>query len=293
MTAKNKILSKNDLVNFQREFKKIITRPLTNNDLMRNVQKISFGVPDKKNISSKRQLEIYAQQYWWRIEAAFDEDFTTVRTILTAKKFESLREEYLIKCPSQSYTLRNLGQFFVGFISKSKTLTKNQKALVRSAAMFDWSRVVAFDALSLQPISKEALKVPSFIAKKLTLQPHVQLLELDYPAQKINIARNRADLQSLSNVITKQNSPDISKTKSRVKNIRPLKTFLAVHRYQEKIFIKELDSLEYQVLKLVKNGISLQLLSKNSLMKKIPSSDWFLKHWNDWASLEWICLKKN
>ena len=60
-------------------------------------------------LNSFERLEIYNRQYWFRVLAALEEDFRGLRAIIGPRRFEALSKAYLIDCPSESFTLRNLG----------------------------------------------------------------------------------------------------------------------------------------------------------------------------------------
>src|SRR5262249_33147020 len=60
-------------------------------------------------LTSFERLEIYNRQYWWRVLASMTEDFPGLRAVLGERRFEDMCRAYLTACPSQSFTLRNLG----------------------------------------------------------------------------------------------------------------------------------------------------------------------------------------
>src|ERR1700690_4536801 len=60
-------------------------------------------------LTSTERLNIYHRQYWYRILDSFNEDFPGLCAVLGDRAFERLSHAYLADCPSQSFTLRNLG----------------------------------------------------------------------------------------------------------------------------------------------------------------------------------------
>src|SRR5260370_35798961 len=64
-------------------------------------------------LSSFERLEIYNQQYWFRVLDAFADDFPGLRAIVGTRKFAQLSLPYLPECPSRAYTLRDLGSHFL------------------------------------------------------------------------------------------------------------------------------------------------------------------------------------
>ena len=73
-------------------------------------------------LTSFERLEIYNRQYWFRVLSAFAEDFPGLRAVLGGRRFDAMAKAYLIDCPSQSFTLRNLGSRLVNWLQKHPTL---------------------------------------------------------------------------------------------------------------------------------------------------------------------------
>ncbi len=69
-------------------------------------------------LTSFERLEIYNRQYWFRVLSAFAEDFPGLRAVLGGRRFDAMAQAYLIDCPSQSFTLRNLGSRLVNWLQK-------------------------------------------------------------------------------------------------------------------------------------------------------------------------------
>src|SRR4051812_6394446 len=68
-------------------------------------------------LTSLERLEVYNRQYWFRLLSSMAEDFAGLRAIIGEKKFEKLAIAYLIDCPSQSFTLRDLGSRLQGWLT--------------------------------------------------------------------------------------------------------------------------------------------------------------------------------
>jgi hypothetical protein len=66
-------------------------------------------VKPNDRLTSTERLDIYHRQYWYRILDSFNEDFPGLCSILGERAFARLSRAYLTDCPSQSFTLRNLG----------------------------------------------------------------------------------------------------------------------------------------------------------------------------------------
>lgn len=76
-------------------------------DLVR--QRAAAYVKPNDRLTSVERLEIYNRQYWFRILDCLYDDFPGLRAILGERAFRRLSLAYLRDCPSESFTLRNLG----------------------------------------------------------------------------------------------------------------------------------------------------------------------------------------
>ena len=80
-------------------------------------------------LTSFDRLQIYNQQYWWRLLASFGEDFRGLRAVLGGRKFDRLAVAYIDTCPSRSWTLRNLGERLEAFLREHPELTAPRERL--------------------------------------------------------------------------------------------------------------------------------------------------------------------
>src|SRR5580692_6366954 len=105
------------LLNLQRRMARAVMTPLTPSEHMRSVATdgrsmravASEMIKSNDRLTSFERLEIYNRQYWFRILSGFAEDFPGLRAILGTRAFDKVAEAYLKDCPSESFTLRNLG----------------------------------------------------------------------------------------------------------------------------------------------------------------------------------------
>jgi hypothetical protein len=108
-------------------------------------------------LTSFERLEIYNRQYWFRILSALSEDFPGLRAVVGDRRFESWPSAYLLDCPSQSFTLRNLGSRLETWLRAHPEHTSRSSSRLRST-WFAWSG----------PKSKPSTKLPSPNSPKTT-----------------------------------------------------------------------------------------------------------------------------
>src|ERR1700722_10373585 len=66
-------------------------------------------IKPNSRLTSLERLDIYSRSYWFRLLNSISEDFPGLLAVVGSTAFERLVKTYLADCPSQSFTLRNLG----------------------------------------------------------------------------------------------------------------------------------------------------------------------------------------
>lgn len=244
----------NNLLELQRNFARIIRTPLNVDDSMLHNPITDQIITKSKKLTPHQHLELYAQQYWWRIKQAFDEDFTSLQSILSTDEYKSLRDEYLTKYPSISYTLRNLGSRLYKFILIKKNLPKSTKKLYLDCILYDWARIEAYDAKETNNISLESINQNNFHKMKIFLANHVKILTLDFPIHKLTKQTNR-HLEISSNT----NKPIKKPSNNKKVSLRKSFTKLIIFRYNEKVKFKLLTNEEFSLLSNFKKGLSISV----------------------------------
>src|SRR5271155_3339897 len=151
------------LLNLQRRMARAVMAPLTPAERMRPVAAngrsmraiaASFIKPNDR-LNSFERLEIYNRQYWYRIKDCFYEDYPGLRAVLGERSFERLACAYLTQHPSQSFTLRNLGRWLVGFLQAEPRwiMPLNHPAL--DMARLEWAHIEAFDNEAKPPLETD------------------------------------------------------------------------------------------------------------------------------------------
>ena len=118
------------------------------------------------------------------------EDFPGLSRVLGEKKFDAMILAYLAENPSTTFTLRNLGSNLVGWLRKNPKWTGASTDLAIDVARLEWAYVEAFDNAEYPAITTEDL---ADIGDDtiFTMQPHVRLLDLNYPVDDLVLAVHR------------------------------------------------------------------------------------------------------
>jgi len=216
-------------------------------------------------LTSFDRLQIYNQQYWWRLLGAFAEDFRGVRAVIGNQKFDLLAIAYLESCPSTSWTLRNLGSKLPAFLKANQKLTAPHSALALDMARVEWARVVAFDGACHKPINSQKLAQTDPTKLRLKIQPYVSLLKLDHPIDTaIQRLKHRSGGSVASNAVSSDNatkSPRIRVARSRT----PI--YLAAHQLDYSVYYKRLEPWQFTLLSALNDGIPLAAACESAFTK--------------------------
>jgi hypothetical protein len=275
-----------------------IVRPLTAGDGMqptwidgRPMEKVAaeFVSPNDR-LSSFERLQLYNKMYWFRLFDAIRDDCPGLVAALGEQAFMRLSQAYLARCPSRSFTLRNLCSRLERFIRENPRLTAPRTALAAEIARFEWAQTVAFDGESLPVVEASLLARTPPARLRLGIQPYVTLLALRYPVDRFLIRVKRRDaLRSEAS-----NTPDsdaIRRTVRRTALPRPSRTFVAIHRHRNRLFHKRLDPAAYRILEALRKGSTLTraISAAGPEVRPRQVRTWF----KTWMALGWFCAPGN
>jgi hypothetical protein len=287
-----------NLVELQRAVFEVTRQPLTPSERMRprlpdgrSVREIARAlIKPNDRLSSFERLQIYNQQYWFRIMGSLSEDFPGLRSLLGERKFEKLAVAYLNECPSESFTLRNLGARLEAWLRVHDQYIAGVKRAALDMVRLEWANIEAFDALDLPVISAAgAGKIAG--GTVFRLQPHLHLLECAYPVDELLRRSRRLEAQNETASNAVLNFPQ----KARIRRSalpRPGKVYLAVHRLQGAVYFKRLTRDAFALLTALGEGKSLEKAIEASLLRSRRRVDQIgaqLQEWfQDWVSLGWF-----
>jgi hypothetical protein len=283
---------------FQRFMAKALYRPLTAQSRMQKrwpdgrktaAVAASFVKPNDR-LTSFERLEIYNRQYWFRVLDCFYDDYPGLRAVLGDRAFLKLAEAYLVKCPSASFTLRNLGSRLEKFLSENPPFAGKKLSLALDVVRFEWAQIVAFDGPSLPPFGLAEMIMAEPSTLKLRLQPYITLLALQYPVDDyvISVKRHEALRGEASNAM--DSAPKGAKLK-KVPLPKPENVFVAVHRHDNALYYKRLEPEAYSLLTALRKGVSLETACARAFHHASPLIDWpkKLQEWfENWSALGWF-----
>jgi len=275
-----------------------VMRPLARGDKMQvkwvdgRATKVVINQFIKPNdrLTSFERLEIYNRQYWFRIRQCFYEDYPGLRAILGDKQFERLADAYLAHYPSESFTLRNLGSRLVKFIEGEPRWVSPHKQLALDMARLEWAHIEAFDNEARPPLKTDDMIGLDAAKICLQLQPHLTLLELKNEIADFLIElKKNSGLRSEASNAMEQNHRH--KKMGRAQVMKRKTNFLAVHRYQDLVYYKQLEPGQFRLLSALQNGATLDKACVELAGLKISGDpgETIQKWFSNWAALGWFC----
>jgi hypothetical protein len=271
-----------------------VMRPLTADFAMQTSAETQASyIKPSSLLTSFERLEIYNRQYWFRVIAAVAEDFPALHVVLGQERFDSLVLAYLRENPSTSFSLRNLGARLPAWLASYPELAGSQHALAVDVARLEWAYIEAFDGASFAPLGAEdfaGLGADS----TLRLQPHLQLLDLQYAADEVVLAVRKLtpELEIVSNAVSGHRpASDIA-----LPEVTRFGTFLAVHRFEDSVYYRRIDREEFLLLADLRDGDSIAAAIEyafegSKLAAEVQAArvqDYFAHA----AELGWFCLPK-
>jgi hypothetical protein len=288
------------LLRLQRRLARAVMTPLTNSERMRSVAPdgrsmravASQIIKPNDRMTSFERLEIYNRQYWFRVLSAFAEDFPGVRAVLGGRRFDAMAKAYLIDCPSQSFTLRNLGSRLVIWLQKHPSWAGERQNLALDMVRLEWADIEAFDGLREPSLKPEDLAGVNPAKLRLHLQPYVSLLALRYPVDELllEVRKDSDDLDVASNTFNERHK---RKRVSAAAKLKPSPIFLAVHRLDEDVYFRRLDREEFAILFALHAGKSLNAAIESALRSSpiavVDRAAHVEKWFHTWSALGWFC----
>jgi hypothetical protein len=287
------------LLELQRRMAVSVMRPLTPDFRMQTTtadgepmqsEADTFIKPNDR-LTSFERLEIYNRQYWFRIVGALSEDFPALCRVLGDKQFDAMILAYLAENPSTSFSLRNLGSNLVAWLGSNPDWTGARHQLSIDVARLEWAYVEAFDNAQEAALTTDDLK-HLHAESILSLQPHLRLLDLQYPVDDfvLRVHRRKPASDIASNAVVKDGA---SHRNRRMSSIAVNPIHLAVHRFDESVYYKRIDYEAFLLLRSIEQreplGYALEAAFAESSATQEEQAAQIRAWFANWSELGWFC----
>ena len=287
-----------NLLELQRRMSEDVRRPLAADFAMRretedgrSMTKLAEDyVKPNDRLTSFERLEIYNRQYWFRVIGAVSEDFPALAAVLGSKRFDSLVLAYLKENPSTSFTLRDLGARLPHWLEDHPEFAPTRHALMLDVARLEWAYVEAFDRRADAPLVQEDFSDLG-ANSKLSLQPHLQLLDLRYPVDELVLAVHKENPPSdiMSNAVSERKQ----KSRNGLPRMRRSTIYLAVHRFDDSVYYRRIEREAFLLLSALQQqntlGESLELAFADSKLSPEEQARKIQECFAHAAELGWFC----
>jgi hypothetical protein len=293
------ILSNSQYRQFQCLVTTMLFRPLTAKNRMQPLwldgskmtAAVEKFVKPNDRLTSFERLEIYNRQYWFRVLDSFYEDYPGLRAVLGERAFIKMAEAYLVRYPSASFTMRNLGSRVEKFLHQEPQWAGAKQSLALEVARFEWAQIVAFDGEARPTVGIAELLLTSTKKVKLSLQPYLTPLALDFPVNEFVLAvkKHEALRGEASNAM--DSAPRVAKI-NKVSLPKPKKTYVAVHRHNNAVYYKQLQPEAFALLCALHKGETLERACDRAFRRASTKIDWArnVEEWfENWSALGWFC----
>lgn len=289
------------LAETQRRMAAALMRPLTSGDRIARTttagapmsQEAAAFIKANDRLTSLERLEIYSRSYWFRLLDSLRDDFPGLAAVLGAPAFERLAKAYLADCPSQSFTLRDLGSRLETWLREHPEFAGKNCDLALDMVRLEWAHIVAFDGPGEKALGPEDL-VELKPSLRAGVQPYISLLALHYPVDELRVQVN-AD-QEGSSLTSNLALKKARRASPHVRRLRPGAIFLAVHRLDFSVYYRRLTPEEFRLLVALRAGRPIGSAIQHAFegstvpLDEIPA---LLQLWfTTWSHFEWLSARR-
>lgn len=240
-----------------------------------------YIVPSR-NLKPHQRMQIYNQQYWWRLLKAMHENFPLLTRLYGYQGFnEIIAIPYLLKYPPNHWSLSSLGERLLQWIEEEYQAPDIR--LVQDSAQLDLAFTESFLAPENPPINLHLLmkdNPDNLLTATFHLQPHIFLFQWDYHLMTFREAFLEHDVDYwVDNPF-----PKLEKER---------KYYFVLYRTLKNLICwKELSQGEYLLLKTLKEGATLEAACEYLEEQETAIYKQAVEHlqgWlHEWVSRHWL-----
>lgn len=277
----------------QQWFAAVITGPIDEESRMNPIS--PSGIPMEQDawnyiipsqtMKPDQRIQIYNQQYWWRLLSTLQENFPLVTRLFGYHDFNcTIAIPYLMKYPPNHWSLNFLGDRILQWIMEE--YQASDKQLIYDAARIDWAYNHSFVAPVQTPlVLEQGADFESLLSKPVALQKHVYLFDLPYDLFRFRVEFLKQDpeywIENDFPALT-----DLSESQTNC--------FVLYRNSKNDISVVQIEKNEHRVLNRFNeltciDSVCQWLESQEEAFCSDVSSklqDWFQR----WAALQWLAV---
>lgn len=283
-----------DLEGLQKWFASIITNRLDENGQIQAISPHGFVIAEEASLyvthsptlKPHERIQIYNQQYWWRLIKIMHENFPLVTRLFGYYSFnEFIAIPYLLKYPPNHWSLGTLGKHLADWIEKEYHAA--DKKLVLNSVKLDWAFIAIFISPSLPFLDFSTLingNPESLFSYTFYLQPYIYLFHWNHDLIHFREKFLEHDVDHW----TKHDFPEIPKGKN---------YFYVLYRANNNyVGWLEISHAQHTILNAFLNGATIETACE-ALEKEgddvYEDAEKNLQKWlQEWVSFGWLTLEK-
>lgn len=231
-------------------------------------------------LKADKRIQIYNQQYWWRLLKTMHDNFPLVTRLFGYHAFnQEIAIPYILKYPPCHWSLSLLGERL--FQWAKKEYKSMDLPLIRNSIELDWAFHIAFILPQKYPLDIAQLSDPTkLLTSILHLQPYVFLFKWDYDLLTFRETFLGQDVDYW----TEHDFPSLPKERC----------YFAVYRNVQHLMAwKKISEGEYKLLQQFQKGASIEkacaVLENNDALYEQAVSH--LQEWmKEWTIRQWLTL---
>lgn len=167
-------------------FAGVITQPINHKSQISPISPAGNAIEEEAQVYIKpsstlkpeQRIQIYNQQYWWRLLSVMHSIFILATRMLGYRKFnDTIAVPYLDAFPSDNYSVSHIGDHLHDWMNNS--YNGNDKQLLSDAVAIDHAMNLAFFESHYPAVTQDTTPEKAF-SLNASLQPHITLLKMDY-----------------------------------------------------------------------------------------------------------------
>ena len=223
-----------------------IIQPYTTHGTLIAEEAAHYIVPSP-NLRPHERMQIYNQQYWWRLLNTLHANFPLVTRLFGCHAFnEKIGIPYLLKYPPNHWSLNLLGERLPKWITEC--YNEPDQSLIQNAASLDWAFMASFIAAqSPSPDLGQLLKEnpEKLLSQPFYLQPHMNLFSWEYDL----LTFRSSFLKQEPDYWVEHRFPDLPKGKTYF--------FVLYRNMNNQLAWREINKGEFLLLECFKRGTSM------------------------------------
>lgn len=278
----------------QQWFGSIIGRPIDEDSQMNPISpsgesmeiEASLHIAPSPTLRPAQRIQIYNQQYWWRLLNTLHDSFPLLTRLFGYFDFNRvIGIPYLTKYPPRHWSLALLGDRLAQWCLEEYHACDKQ--LVSQATALDWAFSDSFISGTVAPLTLEQLAIQegdhAIFTKTLYIQPFINLFEFGYDLFKYRIDFLKEEPEYWLN----HEFPSLDHSQ--------IYHYVLYRNQRSDIAWKKISKEEYLILSLFQKGISIEsicewLEDQQSDIKEVAADN--LQQWfQEWARRGWLSLQ--